>query len=219
MRGDPFVILGVERGATQNEIYTAYKNLRNRYEEERFMEGEAGADAARKLQEIDIAYAEAIEHSHNSATFEDAADKFAEIKQAVTDKNLDKAQQLLDKVNIRDAEWHYYQSIVFYEKSWFAECKKQLQIALELEPNNEKYRKSLNNLEAKLNRESENQNQQRQYEQSNRTYGAAGGGNRSYNQNMGAQRSQTDGCCNVCTGLLCADCCCECMGGDLIRCC
>ena len=25
--------------------------------------------------------------------------------------------------------------------------------------------------------------------------------------------------CDVCTSLICADCCCECMGGDLIRCC
>ena len=25
--------------------------------------------------------------------------------------------------------------------------------------------------------------------------------------------------CNICQALLCADCCCECMGGDLIRCC
>jgi hypothetical protein len=25
--------------------------------------------------------------------------------------------------------------------------------------------------------------------------------------------------CDVCSSLLCADCCCECMGGDLIRCC
>ena len=25
--------------------------------------------------------------------------------------------------------------------------------------------------------------------------------------------------CDLCSGLICADCCCECMGGDLIRCC
>ena len=25
--------------------------------------------------------------------------------------------------------------------------------------------------------------------------------------------------CDVCQGLVCADCCCECMGGDLIPCC
>ena len=25
--------------------------------------------------------------------------------------------------------------------------------------------------------------------------------------------------CDICQGLICADCCCECMGGDLISCC
>ena len=25
--------------------------------------------------------------------------------------------------------------------------------------------------------------------------------------------------CDLCTSLICADCCCECMGGDLIHCC
>lgn len=45
-----------------------------------------------------------------------------------------------------------------------------------------------------------------------------------FNQ-MEAQRrgrsAQNGGCsgCDVCSGLLCADCCCEAMGGDLIRCC
>ncbi len=31
----------------------------------------------------------------------------------------------------------------------------------------------------------------------------------------------TGGCntCDMCSGLLMADCCCECMGGDLIPCC
>ena len=31
----------------------------------------------------------------------------------------------------------------------------------------------------------------------------------------------TGGCttCDLCQGLICADCCCECMGGDLISCC
>ena len=33
------------------------------------------------------------------------------------------------------------------------------------------------------------------------------------------QQDPTDTACRVCQGLICADCCCECMGGDLISCC
>ena len=44
----------------------------------------------------------------------------------------------------------------------------------------------------------------------------ATGGYGGYNPN-----GQMGGCtaCDVCNGLICADCCCECMGGDLISCC
>ena len=40
-----------------------------------------------------------------------------------------------------------------------------------------------------------------------------------YNPNMST--SGVGGCnaCDMCQGLICADCCCECMGGDLISCC
>ena len=35
------------------------------------------------------------------------------------------------------------------------------------------------------------------------------------------RHSEKKGCsgCDMCTGLICADCCCECFGGDLIPCC
>ena len=37
----------------------------------------------------------------------------------------------------------------------------------------------------------------------------------------GGYHTSGGGCstCDICSGLMCADCCCECMGGDLIRCC
>ena len=40
-------------------------------------------------------------------------------------------------------------------------------------------------------------------------------------QDFGDNETRTFGCsvCDICNGLICADCCCECMGGDLIGCC
>ena len=42
-----------------------------------------------------------------------------------------------------------------------------------------------------------------------------------FGQNPYRTGDNMGGCsdCDVCQGLVCADCCCECMGGDLIRCC
>ena len=44
---------------------------------------------------------------------------------------------------------------------------------------------------------------------------SAAGYGQTYYGNQGAGTNV----CNICGGLLCADCCCECMGGDCIPCC
>jgi len=218
MREDPFVILGIKRGATQNEIYEAYKKQRARFSEDLFKEGETGAEAAKMLQKLDLAYAEAIEETHRQATVTGTGEStYAEIRADLSNKNIDAAQLKLDSISRRDAEWHYLYSIVYYEKNWFQECKKQLEIACDMEPDNQKYKKALDNLNAKMSKSGKKE----QFETSTRHYGATGATNgRSYAG--GASRRSgdaADGCCTACYGLLCADCCCECLGGDLIRCC
>ena len=46
----------------------------------------------------------------------------------------------------------------------------------------------------------------------NTYYGSAQGGNY-------RRRTSTDEACDCCANLICLDCLCECMGGDLIACC
>lgn len=208
---DPFVILGVERGATQSEILEAYKEKRAHYQQLVFEEGDTGADAARMLEELDKAYQLAMEYSHESATVDSdfSYDAFQEVKSAIKDKNFGKAQSLLDNISNRGGEWHYYQAIIYYEKSWLNESKKQLEIALSLEPNNEKYKRALDNMKKKIDGTNAFKSEPRPNYQQESVY------NRSYQQ----QRSPEDSCCTACQALWCADCCCECMGGDCIRCC
>jgi len=155
-----------------------------------------------------------MELSHESATVSGEGESaFENVKQAIRDKNPDAAQQALDKITYRGAEWHYFQSIVFYEKNWLNDSRKQLEIALQMDPGNPKYQRAIDNLKKKID--------------GSRPYDKEGSGNvyqnnndtatdRSYSQNAAAT---SDGCCAACQALWCADCCCECMGGDLIRCC
>ncbi len=222
MREDPFVVLGVKRGATQQEIYNAYKNLKSKYSEDRFLEGEAGADAAKMLEKIETAYTEALDYSHESAFVEEDANLSAnkKIGEAIRVKDFELAQKLLDEAEVRDAEWHYLQSVVFVQRKWFADAKKQLEIAIELDPSEAKYKTALEKLESKFKTQNANANQNQNFEQSNRSYG---GGATNFNQNpydrSYQQQNASDTACSVCQGLICADCCCECMGGDLISCC
>lgn len=214
MRNDPFVTLGVRHGSSREEILNAYHEKRDKYQNDLFLEGEAGADAAKKLQELDLAFNDALQALEDEAAGYKNSASLAEVRQALTEKRFDDAQSLLDQMEKRDAEWHYLQSIVFYNKNWFTECKNQLEIAVEIDPSNEKYSKALGNLKAKLSKKDEGING----EVSDKSYSSSEGGanpDRTYSRNGGSDNT----CCNICSGLLCADCCCECMGGDLIACC
>lgn len=213
MPTNPFVILGVDKNATQSEILEAYKQKRAYYQAHVFDEGESGAQAASMLNQLDDAYQQAMEMAVESATVTGEGESaYEQVKQAIRSKDIETAQKLLDDMSYRGAEWHYYQSVVFYEKNWLNDTKKQLEIALQMEPQNEKYQRALDNLKKKIDgsRPYDKEGAQDVYNaDSTQT-------DRTYTQRDGAV---ADGLCTACQALWCADCCCECMGGDLIRCC
>lgn len=213
MPTNPFVILGVDKNATQSEILEAYKQKRAYYQAHVFDEGESGAQAASMLNQLDDAYQQAMEMAVESATVTGEGESaYEQVKQAIRSKDIETAQKLLDDMSYRGAEWHYYQSVVFYEKNWLNDTKKQLEIALQMDPQNEKYQRALDNLKKKIDgsRPYDKEGSQGVYN-ADSTQTA-----RTYTQRDGAV---ADGICSACQALWCADCCCECMGGDLIRCC
>ncbi len=142
---DIYKILGVSEDATMEEIEIAYKEKKERYSKERFLEGADGNEAARKLTLLENAYAEIKaqrEESSNSS--------YADIEKAIRAGDVALAQEKLDLYSLRDAEWHYLQSVVFYKKNWINESKKQLEIAMSMEPNNKKYSNAYTKLKEKI---------------------------------------------------------------------
>lgn len=57
----------------------------------------------------------------------------------IEENALEEAQLLLDEQNERDGQWHYFQSLLYQKKGWFYESKKQMEIALRLDPENADY--------------------------------------------------------------------------------
>ncbi len=208
MSKNPFIILGVdEQTVTQSELEEAYKRERAKYEEDRFLEGREGEIAARKVSEIDEAYNEALEKLKTRASFSDKGVNYAEIEAEIRAKNYNEAQSMLDSITVRDAEWHFLQSVIYYKKGWVSESRIQLERAVSLEPNNPKYKSELDKMT------SANTNANQQFANHSYGYGAQ---NRSYSHERPTRQVDTCDCCST----LCAlDCCCECMGGDLIPCC
>ena len=143
-----FEILGLTSSATKEEAKEKYENLRQKYLKDRFLPGEEGEKAAEKLQELDVAYRDVLAAIDERGTENDKQeqDNYTEIQDLLKQGSLDEAQTKLDERTTRDAEWHYMQSILFYKRSWFLESKKQLELACEMDPENKRYKQSLEKL-------------------------------------------------------------------------
>lgn len=181
-------LFDLEEGATFEEVTARYEALKAKYSEERFLDGEKGNEAARMLHKIEVAYQELRTEFNEKIENGTRGNAYELVDQYIKNGQLNEAQQLLDSFNERPAEWHYMQSVVFYKKSWINESKKQLEIAMHMEPGNEKYRNSYEKLMQKIEYEhkmAQQINTQQNGTQYNNTNGA-------YNQ----QQQMGGGCCD-----------------------
>ena len=144
-------LFGLSEGATADEITAAYEALRAKLLEDRFLDGEEGNKAAKMLTKIEVAYSELMAEINESATSTDGGASFTRVEELIKAGDIQEAQRVLDSFNERTAYWHYLQSVVFYRKNWINESKKQLEIAIQLEPNNEHFKEAYKKLNDKMN--------------------------------------------------------------------
>lgn len=149
-------LFGLDENASKEDVKAAYDKLREKYLEERFMDGETGNNAAKMLTKIETAYNELISELSEDARADDGESSFARVEELIRTGDIPEAQRILDGFNERGARWHYLQSVVFYRKNWINESKKQLEIAIQLEPDNEKYKETYRKLNEKINFDASN---------------------------------------------------------------
>lgn len=145
-----YKILGINENATDAEIDAQYAKLKEKYSRERFYEGEIGNEAARNLTKLETAYAELKQNRGNTVNENGTSANFSDVENLIKNGNLNDAQSRLDDISDRNAEWHYLQSVVFYKKNWMNESKKQLEIALNMDPHNQKYSDAYTKLKQKI---------------------------------------------------------------------
>ena len=189
-----YKILGLSQDATEEEVENAYSELKAKYSKERFLEGEAGNEAAKNLTKLETAYAEI------KANFKrDVKDSFfngslERVEKLLKEGRINEAQAELDNATDRDAEWHYLQSVIFYKKNWFNESKKQLEIAMDIDPKNSKYSDAYTKLKQKM------EFTERQFYSGNQGYANNGAGQQ---RQMGAD--STNDCLTFCATWCCMD--------------
>lgn len=145
-----YKILGISENATDDEVREAYRTLKEKYREERFMEGERGNEAAKRLTQVETAYSEIMAYRQQVKDATAGSYDFSEVEALLKEGKIAEAQEKLDNYNDRNAEWHYLQSVIFYKKNWTNESKKQLEIAMNMEPANKKYSDAYTKLKEKI---------------------------------------------------------------------
>ena len=199
-----YELLGLTESATDEEIIARYNQLREKYSEDRWLDGEEGNEAARMLTKLETAYLEIMESRKERSTNTEGEDAFEEISALLKDNKVAEAQARLDEFNERNAEWHYLQAVVFYKKNWTSDSKKQLEIAIQMDPNNQKYRTAYGKMLAKNNYD---QQEEERRQRSQNPYSYSGGG-----EQMGGNACSE--CISCCYTYLCIDClfslCCGC---------
>lgn len=198
-------ILGLNDGASAADIKAAYESLREKYLEERFQDGDVGNNAARMLTKIETAYSELTAEIGENSLRSDGGDSFERVEQYLKDGNIQEAQRVLDSFNERGGRWHYLQSVVFYRKNWINESKKQLEIAIQLEPDNAKYKETYRKLNEKISYDENRQNQNGQ-----QTYQGQTMNSQTSDSQMGGNFcANCIECCylNMCINCLCNGCC------------
>lgn len=198
---DSYSILGVDKNATDEEIKNAYRELARKYHPDNYSDNPLSDLASEKMKEINEAYDDIMNRRRNhkrntygsNYTGTNSSSDFPEVRQLINQGRLEQAQEVLDGVppSTRNAEWYFLNGTVLYRRGWFDQAYTSFATASRMDPTNPEYRNALNNA-------------QRQSANRYNPYRSYGGG---MNE------------CDCCTNLICADCCCECMGGDLIPCC
>jgi len=184
---DPYIVLGVPRGASQERIDEAYKQKSREYRENNRYD---------KLDELNEAY-DSIIMNASSGGYTYVGTDFSDIRDKIAAGRLEDAQLLLDGVPAlsRNAQWYYLRGVIYERKGWLEEARSHYARAHSMDPSNAEFKDAcdrVNNLRS--------------------------GGYKTKESKRSSNSGCECGACEMLEALICADCCCESMGCDLIKC-
>lgn len=196
---DPYEVLGLQRGASKDEVKSAYRKLAKKYHPDMNENNPLQDLAEEKFKEVQWAYDEIMNGNtsssyqgyNGSGAYSSGSGDLFNIRQMVQTGRFQEAIKTLNGMSSRNAEWNYLMGVCYVNMGSIGQGMQYIQNAVRMDPSNFEYRNFLNQI----------LNMQNSYQQ------------RSYNYSRG--NSSAD----CCTQLICADCLCECLGGDLISCC
>ncbi|MDR3593265.1 J domain-containing protein [Clostridium sp.] len=199
---NPYEVLGVKPGASQDEIKSAYRKLIKQYHPDKFIDNPLKNLAEEKMAEINKAYEELTKNpnnnaynyggSNNSSNYGNSSNNyssydFQEIRSFIQSGNYIAAESRLNSINNRNAEWHYLNGMVLLNKGWYDAALNEITAAVNMDPNNFEYRQGLNSLRQR--------------------------GNNYSNPYYRTTNTRNSDMCDCCIQLWCLETLCDCAGG------
>lgn len=196
---NPYEVLGVSQNATDEEIKTAYRNLAKKYHPDNYNDSPLADLAEEKMKEINEAYDSICDMRRNGSSSNYSSGSYGtnssysstsypDVRQYIMNGRLDDALEVLNGVpeGSRNAEWYFLMGMIYSRKGWGDQAYNYFQRAYQMDPGNPEFKAAFNSVNSR------------------RAYANPG-----YNTNSGM------GCsvCDICTGLMCANCLCNCCGG------
>lgn len=156
---DPYSVLGVDPGASDDEVKRVYRELARKYHPDNYQNNPLADLAEEKMKEINEAY-DAItrartdggqtgyggaqrQYTYQQQQQSAGSPLFAQVRQCINVGDLNRAEQLLRSSTQQTAEWHYLYGHISYRKGWLDEAAQHFRLACNMEPGNTEYRQAM----------------------------------------------------------------------------
>ena len=164
---DPYKTLGIEPGASDEEIKRAYRELARKYHPDNYQDNPLADLAEEKMKEINEAYDALTRHLGGASGYAGPSSgagqyqyqyqqsggyqrqsagstDYARIRQLINAGSLDQADALLQGTGARTAEYYFLAGSIAYRRGWLDEARQNYALACQMDPGNMEYRQALN---------------------------------------------------------------------------
>ena len=171
---DPYQVLGVPSTATDDEVKKAYRDLARKYHPDNYHDNPLADLAQERMKEINEAY-ESIQSQRKAARngggysdtagaagysgyrpgysspYGTGATRLQRVRMAISQGNLNLAEELLNAQTDHDAEWNFLKGVICTRRGWLDEARQYFQTAVQMDPDDPEYQQALDMAEGRQN--------------------------------------------------------------------
>ena len=152
---DPYQVLGVSEGATDEEIKKAYRDLARKYHPDNYHDNPLADLAQERMKEINAAYEQITKERSGGGgrpgggygygygggqqyrqSGSSTSSVLQQARMAVNSGDLSRAEALLANYSDHNAEWNFLKGVICYRRGWMDEAKRYYETACQMDPGN-----------------------------------------------------------------------------------